>query len=219
MRHWPRPKPVELSVTQAYARWASTYPPEAHNPFMQMEQRAVLELLPDVAGRAALDLACGSGRYLAHLTRRGAARAVGLDLSLPMLMRARPTTSSLAQADLCALPLPLSSFDVIVCALAVGHVPDLGLALTEMSRVLAPGGGVVYSDFHPFGSLAGWRRTFRADDGREFAVRHHVHLYADHLAACRAAGLTIEDVREPRVDFEHEWRGYPAALIIRARKV
>jgi len=218
MRFFSR-KPVELNVPEAYARWAASYAPDAHNPLMALEQRAVLELLPEVAGRATLDLACGSGRYLKQLIQRGAARAVGVDLSLPMLIRARAISTLLAQADLLALPLTASSFDVIVCALAIGHVADLARALVEIGRTLVPGGVLVYSDFHPFGVLAGWKRTFRADDGRDIAVRHHVHLYEDHLAACRAAGLTIEDVREPRIEFEHKWRGYPAVLAIRARRV
>ncbi|MGH9877771.1 MAG: class I SAM-dependent methyltransferase, partial [Nitrososphaerales archaeon] len=56
---------------------------------MELEQRAVLELLPDPAGKAALDLACGSGRYLATLIERGAVPAAGLDISPQMLARAR----------------------------------------------------------------------------------------------------------------------------------
>ncbi|MDZ7343295.1 MAG: hypothetical protein ONA90_02150, partial [candidate division KSB1 bacterium] len=63
-----------------------------------------------------------------------------------------------------------------------------------------------------------WKRTFRAANGRQYAVRHYTHLYADHHAACRAAGLAIEEVREPRIDFAHKWRGYPAVMVIRARK-
>jgi hypothetical protein len=84
--------------------------------------------------------------------------------------------------------------------------------------VLAPGGSVVYSDLHPFGALAGWKRSFRGRDGREYSARHHIHLYADHQAACQAAGLAITAVREPRIDFEHPYRGYPAVLVIRAGK-
>jgi malonyl-CoA O-methyltransferase len=186
---------------------------------MRLEQAAVLELLPDVSGKTALDLACGSGRYLNLLRERGAASAVGIDLSPQMLFRARQLTAVLAQADLSFIPFPPSTFDVVVCGLAVGHVSELARALAEMSRVLGPGGIVVYSDFHPFGRLAEWKRNFRAADGREYAVQHHDHLYADHHAACQSAGLTVEAVREPLIDVDHPWRGCPAALVIRARKV
>ncbi len=186
---------------------------------MRLEQQAMLELLPDVVGKRVLDLACGSGRYLKLLRERGAASVVGVDFSPQMLFHARPLAPALTQADLLSIPFPFSTFGLVVCGLAVGHVQDLAGALAEMSRVLIPGGIALYSDFHPFGRLAGWKRTFRAADGRAYAVQHHFHFYADHHAACRAAGLEIEAVREPLIDVQHEWRGCPAVLVIRARKI
>lgn len=219
LRRWlaRRRKPRELSVAEAYARWAARYAPEAHNPLMELEQRALLELLPEVAGRRALDVACGSGRYLAHLLERGARWAMGVDFSGPMLGRARHLPTPLFQADLLALPCASSSFEIVTSGLAVGHVADLTSALKEMARVLVPRGALVYSDFHPLGALAGWQRTFKVE-GKTYAVQHHVHLYADHVAACRAADLFIEDVREPRLEQAGRWRGWPGALVIRARK-
>lgn len=211
-------RPTELSIAEAYARWAPTYPPRAHNQLMALEEGAIVEMLPDVRGRAALDLACGSGRYLRVLLQHGAAPVVGLDVSAPMLSFARGVAVNLVQADILSLSFYDSRFDIITCALAVGHVKDLRRALGEMSRILVPGGAVVYSDFHPIGASLGWKRTFRGEDGRVYAVPHHTHFYSDHVAACSAAGLRIEEVREPLIDFEPRWRGCPGLLIIRARK-
>ena len=213
-----RAEPRELDVLDAYAQWADAYAPEAHNPLMQLEERAVHELLPDMAGRRLLDLACGSGRYLKRLGPSVAGRVVGLDFSRPMLARAAGLGRPLVQADLLRMPLAAGAFDLIVCGLAVGHVADLTGSLGEMARVLAGGGVLVYSDFHPFGALLGWKRTFRAADGAEYAARHHVHLYHAHQAACQAAGLSIDAVREPRIETDHPYRGYPAVLVIRAVK-
>ena len=213
-----RREPIELDSTNGYALWAPTYSPRPHNPLMELEQRALLELLPEVTGKVALDLACGSGRYLATLIKRGASQAVGLDISSQMLARVQTNHGRLVRGDLRDLPLASASFEVVVCGLAVGHVDDLRGVMAEIGRVLIPGGIAVYSDFHPFGAMAGWKRTFRGQDGRLYAVRHYFHLYADHHAACRAAGLMIEDVREPVIDFEHKWRGCPAVIVLRARK-
>jgi malonyl-CoA O-methyltransferase len=197
MKWWRRRnKPVELDVLDAYAQWAAAYSPEAHNPLMALEEQALLELLPPMAGQ----------------------RVLGLDLSRAMLRRAAAVGQPLAQADLLHLPLAAGGWDVAVCGLAVGHVAGLAKVLGEMGRVLAPGGSVVYSDLHPFGALAGWKRSFRGRDGREYSARHHIHLYADHQAACQAAGLAINAVREPRIEFDHPYRGYPAVLVIRAGK-
>ena len=213
-----RARPVELDVLAAYAQWAAAYAPEAHNPLMRLEEQAVLDLLPDLSGRRCLDLACGSGRYLKRLAPGASGRALGVDFSRPMLARAAELGWPLAQADLRALPLAAGAVDLIVCGLAVGHLSDLAAGVAEMGRVLARGGVLIYSDFHPFGALLGWQRTFRAADGKDYAARHHVHLYETHSAACQAAGLTIEAVREPRIDLDHPYRGYPAVLVIRASK-
>src|SRR5215207_4192339 len=78
-----------LAPAAAYALWAASYPPHAHNPLMLAEERAMLALLPDdLRGRAVLDAGCGSGRYLIHALRRNARRVLGVDLSAEMLARA-----------------------------------------------------------------------------------------------------------------------------------
>ena len=218
MKRWLRGSaPRRLSVREAYARWAPGYAAEAHNPLMRLEQAAMVELLPSAAGARALDLACGSGRYLRALTERGAA-AIGLDLSPEMLGRAAALGRPLARGEMARLPFAAAVFDLVVCGLAVGHAPRLGPMLAEAARVLRAGGAMLYSDFHPLAALSGLERTFRAADGRQYAVEHHLHLYEDHHAACAAAGLSIAAVREPRLDVDHPWRGRPAALVILARK-
>ena len=69
------------AIREAYAAWAPHYPPLAHNALMQVEERAVLALLPPVTGLVALDAACGTGRYLRVLEERGARRVFGVDNS------------------------------------------------------------------------------------------------------------------------------------------
>jgi len=202
-----------LGVEDAYARLADCYPPEAHNPFMRLEQATVLDLLPEVAGTAALDVACGTGRYFELLRARGAAMVIGVDASAEMLRRGRGL-GAIARGDLRALPIASARFDLVVCGLAVGHVAALTGAIAELGRVLRPGGTLVYSDFHPFARLRGHARVFSVD-GRAFAVEHHVHLYGAHQAACQAAGLEIDEVREAMSSTEPP---FPAVLAIRARR-
>ena len=79
---------MSLTLEQAYERWAPVYPPEPHNPVMDVEQRALLALCGDLQGRDVLDLACGSGRYGAIAAANGARSVVGLDRSVAMLARA-----------------------------------------------------------------------------------------------------------------------------------
>src|SRR3954468_19380131 len=54
--------PPTLAPAAAYALWAASYPPHAHNPLMLAEERAMLALLPaDLRGRKVLDAAAAAG--------------------------------------------------------------------------------------------------------------------------------------------------------------
>lgn len=203
-------------MARAYDRVADAYPPYAHNLLMKMEEETVLSLLGEVGGRCCLDLGCGSGRYLRLLSEAGAARAAGADLSPAMLARARGAGLDVVRAEASRIPFPDATFDLVVCGLVVGHVAPLDPLVAEAGRVLRPGGAFVYSDIHPAGTLAGWERSLPDAGGGTLSVPQHLHLYADHLRACRVAGLVIEEVREPRVAFDSPWRGWPALLVVRA---
>ncbi len=222
------PRVVELPPREAYRLWAATYPPRAHNVLMQVEQAAMLARLPDVRGRHALDLACGSGRYAVLLKARGA-RMIGLDVSYEMLNRAG-TDLPRAQSDLLRVPLCDECVDVLVCGLAVGHVADLTAALREMARVLRPGGTIVYSDFHPIGRQLGWQRTFRTAAGQQYAVQFVAHALEAHQHAAQAAGLSIEigevgvsaELAATNADaawYRSRWGDTPVALVARAQKI
>ena len=201
-------RPPVLEPAEAYALWAASYPAHAHNPVMQAEERAMLALMPaTLQGRSVLDAGCGSGRYMLHALRRGAARVSGVDLSPAMLERAGAALGvyaadaqiDLAQGCLTALPRPDASADLTVCALVLGHLEKLQPALAELARVTRPGGTLLCSDVHPIGHALGWVRDFRAG-GAHYAVRHTQHLYSHWHAACAALGLRIERVLEPMLD-------------------
>jgi len=90
----------------------------------------------------ALDLGCGDGRLGAELR---ADRLVAADVSAVALARAR---TRLPGAELVELepdaPLPLgdSEFDLVLLAETIEHVRDVQLLLSELRRVLRPGGRV-----------------------------------------------------------------------------
>jgi malonyl-CoA O-methyltransferase len=205
-----------LEAQEAYERLAAAYPPHAHNRLMEMEQAALLPLLDGIRPQRALDLGCGSGRYLRLLADRGVPEVVGADLSRAMLERAREAGCALVRAGVSKLPFAAESFDLVVCALVVGHVPSLDPVIAEAARVLRPGGVLAYSDLHPAGTLAGWERSLPDAQGRTVSVVQYLHLHEDHVRACRRAGLVIEELVEPRVEFDSPWRGWPALLVVRA---
>ncbi|MEO8997721.1 MAG: class I SAM-dependent methyltransferase [Rhodanobacter sp.] len=228
--------PPVLAPTEAYSLWASSYPAHAHNPVMQAEERAMLGLMPaTLQGEAVLDVGCGSGRYMLHALRRGAARVIGVDLSPQMLACAatelaalQPTADiDLVQGSLTALPVPDARANLTICGLVVGHLENLQQSLAELHRVTRPGGMVLCSDVHPTGHALGWLRDFKSGD-RHYAVQHTQHLYSHWHAACTALALRIEQVLEPMLDpadipadarFDRKALEVPVALVFQLRRL
>lgn len=193
---------------------------------MEVEERAVRDVLPPVRAKRVLDLACGTGRYARLLHERGA-RVAAFDFSFEMLTRS-DNKFARALADMYALPLRAGSMDVIVCGLAVGHLENLERALREMGRVLAPQGTLIYSDFHA--ATRSWQRTFRAQE-KTFAVQHFARTEQEHRTMLAHAGLVVETLRVVQItsdlakvdaraeQFRARWSDTPVAIVVRAEKI
>ena len=91
-------------------------------------------------GSLVLDLACGTGA-LGDIAQRRGYRVVGADLSAGMLAR-RADRLPAALGDAATLPFATASFDGVLCAYALRNFTDLDASLTEVARVLRPGGRV-----------------------------------------------------------------------------
>ena len=96
------------------------------------------------AGERVLDLACGPGRHVAALGRRGA-RVVGLDLSRALLFAARRRGAGpLVRGDMRRLPFGPAAFDVVLNLFtSFGYFASDGeheMVVREVARVLRPGG-------------------------------------------------------------------------------
>lgn len=117
------------------------------------DRPAVLDLCGDVTGLRLADIGCGSGFYVAELAGRGA-QVVGLDGSAEQLARARARVGpdvELIQHDL-ERPLTVledKSFDGAVMPLVYHHIDNRVGLLSDMRRVLRPGGWMVLSTSHP----------------------------------------------------------------------
>jgi malonyl-CoA O-methyltransferase len=164
---------------------------------MQAEEAAMRDLMPPLAGRNVLDLASGTGRYGLLALEQGAVQVIGSDNSFPMLRENCLPQRILAEVE--SIPLPSESIDVVLCGLALGHLPRLESSMFEIARVLKAGGLAVISDFHPFLYMNGQKRTFAAPNGKVYAVEHYAHLYADYHRAAKRASLHLEDVIEPKL--------------------
>jgi demethylmenaquinone methyltransferase/2-methoxy-6-polyprenyl-1,4-benzoquinol methylase len=94
-------------------------------------------------GDRVLDACCGTGD-LAVADVRAGGKVTGLDFSPRMLDRARRKSAEVTwiEGDMLALPFEDASFEAATVGFGVRNVADLEHGLSELSRVVAPGGRV-----------------------------------------------------------------------------
>jgi SAM-dependent methyltransferase len=108
-----------------YRRWSGTCD-EPRNTLFDVDEPVMREILDPLPAGTVLDATCGTGRYAAYLAARGH-RVLGVDSSPEMLGRARSRVpdGGFLRGELDRLPMADGSVDVVVCALALVHVPAL----------------------------------------------------------------------------------------------
>jgi SAM-dependent methyltransferase len=176
-------------------------------------------------GHRLLDLCCGPGRHLAFLKDR-VGKAVGIDLSRPLLLRAQihvrevhgdaepRETPGLIRADMRRLPLAAASFDRIVNLFtSFGYFADESenqRVLDEIGRVLRPGGllaldhinrGALLTDFEPDSGrrLPSGLRVIerrRWDETAGRVVKHVTLRRADDAVKCWTESVRVYEPDE-----------------------
>jgi SAM-dependent methyltransferase len=135
----------------------------------------------------------------AHLAPLGH-KVIGVDTSREMLARARDKVpeGEFYDADLHDVPLPDDSVDLVVCAIALSHVADLGPALAEFVRVLRPNGHLVISDSRGLIGDIGLPLVRVGPGGELGYMPTWSRLASDYLAAALPLGLQVRRCEEPR---------------------
>ena len=187
-----------MTTREGYARWAPSYD-DPGNQLLDLEQPVVREILDTLPVGVALDAACGTGRHTAYLASLGH-KVIGIDSSPEMLARAREKVpeGEFHEADVSEVPLADDSVDLVVCAIALTHVPDLERALSEFVRVLRPNGHLVVSDSRGVIGDIGLPLVRIGAGGEIGYMPTYARLASDYLAAALPLGLQVRRCEEPR---------------------
>jgi SAM-dependent methyltransferase len=183
-------------------------------------------------GDRLLDLGCGAGRHAFEGLRRGA-RVVAFDYDEAELKDVAAMATALDQAgeipvpgasattrgDATRLPFPDGSFDRVIAAEVLEHIPDDEAAICELARVLRPGGSMAVSvpawlaervcwalsdEYHAPFVDGGHIRIYRASElraklhgaGLEPRHAHHAHgIHAPYWWLRCAVGPTNDEHR------------------------
>jgi SAM-dependent methyltransferase len=220
---------VCVAPPEAYARWASTFDCE-NSAIVALETRCLIPRMPRVAGKRFVDIGCGTGRWLRWSVERGA-RAVGVDLSIPMLRevaRKPEITGRVVCGDGLRAPFRTGSADVVVSTLALGHMQPVGAAMAELARLAAPGAWVMVTDFHPDALRRGWKRTFQSHgetiemDSEPYSMAELRHPQLE-LEDCFEAGFDQPEraifETAGKVAMFDQVRGQSAIFVARFRRV
>ena len=152
-------------------KWHDAYIQNAYRELERGTTRKQLDRLNINAGnKKVLDVGCGPGNLLVALSVDTPELLIGVDVDETFLVFGRsqietlvekPTVPpTLLRASLPTLPFADETFDLVTCFLVMPHVPDDNAALTELARVLKPGGTLAISG-HGFGFPLRYLKRFR----------------------------------------------------------
>jgi SAM-dependent methyltransferase len=187
-----------MTMQEGYAQWAP-WCDEPGNELLEVEQPVVREILDSLPVGVALDAACGTGRHAVYLHALGHT-VIGVDATPEMLATAREKLPEveLHEADLRNVPLRNDSVDLVVCAIALSHFPDLAPVFAEFVRVLRPNGHVVLSDSRGLIGDIGLPLARTRPDGTPGYIPVWSRLASDYIAAALPLGLAVRRCEEVR---------------------
>ena len=193
----------KLAVTDAYEIWSESYDTDP-NPLLALEERYFLASMEKFRGKDIVELGCGTGRWLKLLEDIRPRSLMGVDLSLPMLEKARmkcAATTRYLVADCTRTFLPDSCADCVLSAFVLAHVSNIQAFADEASRVVRKSGAILISDLHPQTTSYGWRQTFRAA-GSCIEVESRTYDFDELVTAFHGAGCVLEKLVEPGFGIE-----------------
>lgn len=169
-----------MAAQDEFAPWARGYERDGLAGVLLRQRLWALSLLDLNPGDHFLDVGCATGGAV-RTASAIAGTAIGIDRSTGMIRHARRLTPQHDQAvfviaDAESLPFRAWTFTAVLCTSALRHFDDEHAAVTQIARVLRPGGRAVLGDF-------------RTPTGRSRRGLHRPSRHADQHSLARALSL------------------------------
>jgi len=210
---------------ETYDRWFTT---PIGTLVKKYEGELILDLLRPLPGEIILDAGCGTGVFTLDILSFGL-HVIGLDISLPMLMKAAQKAKEypfqMVLADMSNLPFQKNSFDKVVSITALEFVKDAKDAVRELFRVTKKGGCVVVATLN---SLSPWasRRKAAARKGHSLFEKA-IFMSPDELRSLAPVEGIIrtavhfqkgdEPDRVPEIELDGQSKGLNTGAFLAAR--
>jgi len=171
--------------------------------YIEATLNAVLQAVDFRGNEAVLDVPCGTGELQRRLIAKWPDLCItGVDLSPGMLAQAKAKDdahrASWIEADVTEIPLPDESFDCVICANSFHYFHAPSEALSEMRRVLRPGGRLLLvdwcDDYWTCKACSWWLRLTDKAFYRTYSLKACASLAAN-------AGFQVEQKRHFRIDW------------------
>lgn len=161
-------------MRQLFDDWPVTYDQWFTTSIGQLVKKVEGELLFDLIkpkpGDLILDAGCGTGVFTLDLLHLGCP-IIGIDLSMPMLLRAKQKARGypfrIVRADLLSLPFSENSFDKVISVTALEFIEDGRGAIDELFRVTKRGGSLVVATLN---SLSPWALQRKAEARQKHTI-------------------------------------------------
>ncbi|MEG2813847.1 MAG: class I SAM-dependent methyltransferase [Oscillospiraceae bacterium] len=118
------------------------------------ERPTIMGLLPDLKGKAILDLSCGYGVNCMLFSEMGAEKIMGIDVSPKMIEIANQENSAknikYQFLNMTEIDTINERFDIVFCSLAFNYIADFTAMLKKIHTVLEYNGTLIFSQEHPF---------------------------------------------------------------------
>jgi ubiquinone/menaquinone biosynthesis C-methylase UbiE len=205
-----REKAVFDEWPEKYDQWFTT---PIGSLVRKYESELILSFLKPAPGEIILDAGCGTGVFTRDIISSGS-QVIGLDISFPMLRRARENAGGVRfhpiLGDISTLPFREESFNKVVSITALEFIAEAKSAVAELFRVAKKGGVVVVATLNSSSPWAARRRE-EARKGHSIFSKAVLRSPDDLLALVPVHGLVKtaihfdkEDSPENAVKVERE---------------